>query len=58
MSGFEFAFMGHTVVFDSVTAAGFFIAAVSFSAFCFALSREHKLKCSKKLPLNHPRTYS
>jgi len=57
MNGFEFAFMGQTVAFDSITAAGFFIAAVSFSAFCFALSREHKLKCAQNRPLNHPRTY-
>ncbi len=58
MSGFEFVYMGHTVAFDAVTAAGFFIAAVSFSAFCFALSREHKLKSAQNRPLYHPRTYS
>ncbi|MBU1193103.1 MAG: hypothetical protein KKE76_15525 [Gammaproteobacteria bacterium] len=57
MSGFEFAFMGHTVAFDSVTAYGCLLAAVSFSAFCFALSREHKLKSAQNRPLNHPRTY-
>lgn len=43
MFPFDFSFMGETLTFDAMTAAGLFLALVSFSGFMTALLRNAPL---------------